>query len=155
MAHPDCCGGDDDHNLLGCPLCGGLGHAVSSVTLHAMLPSAALEAGDEGFRFCGTPECGAVYYAPGGGAPILRDGLAVRVGVKEDGADAPLCYCFGINRGQVARAAQDGAPASVGIRTRIKAEGCHCERLNPSGRCCLGDVEAVERESGGQASGRR
>lgn len=29
------------------------------------------------------------------------------------------------------------------IKAKIKDPGCSCETLNPSGRCCLGDINAL------------
>lgn len=60
-----------------------------------------------------------------------------------------VCYCFGHTvgsiRDEVHRAGRSTVVAD--ITAKIKAGACDCERLNPSGRCCLGEVIAVVKDA--------
>ena len=59
-----------------------------------------------------------------------------------------LCYCFGYDeshiRDELTRSGRTTIPEKIG---KLIGEGlCACDTLNPSGRCCLGEVnKAVER----------
>jgi len=64
------------------------------------------------------------------------------VTIKDQGDQVPVCYCFDFKRGDLR---QDLAESGrTDIPERIKkgiAEGrCACERKNPQGACCLGNV---------------
>jgi hypothetical protein len=91
---------------------------------------------DEGKRyfFCSDPECDIVYFSEDD-AVITRQQLRSVVGVKENNADAPVCYCFGVTRAD--------AMADPSIREYVaeqtKMKHCSCDVSNPSGRCCLKD----------------
>jgi len=151
--HPDCCGGGDDHDPLGCPLCGQRGHGVPPETVDAFVPEAHREESGS-FWFCDTPECAVAFYPPGCGAPVFVSELPVPTGVKAPFSDtAPLCHCFGITRGEVVARAASDHPASAEVAERMKSEGCACAIKNPTGQCCLGDVRAVEGAQTGQKSG--
>jgi len=91
---------------------------------------------DNGRRyfFCDDPDCDVVYFADDDSV-ILKSQLRTKVGVKEAGDDALLCYCYGVTR--------NDALNNPGIRDFIVRETrlgrCACETSNPSGRCCLKD----------------
>lgn len=53
-----------------------------------------------------------------------------------------LCYCFGYGPDHLrADLRRNGASTILeGITAELRAGNCDCERLNPSGRCCLGEV---------------
>ncbi len=91
---------------------------------------------DKGRRyfFCDDPDCDVAYFADDDSV-ILKSQLRTKVGVKEAGDDAMLCYCYGVTRGD--------ALSNPGIRDFIVAETgqrrCACDTSNPSGRCCLKD----------------
>jgi hypothetical protein len=132
-----------------CPSCGAAGRTVPDRTLRAFLsPDRAAPLLAARPRFCRTPACAVVYYGEAGGA-VRKPELPVRVGLKEPRDPIPLCYCFGFSRGDVR--AEIAATGTTTIPTRIAAEiragRCACEVRNPSGACCLGDVNrAVEEE---------
>ena len=91
---------------------------------------------DSGRRyfFCDDPDCDVVYFGDDDSV-ILKSQLRTQVGVKEAGDDAPLCYCFGITRGDAL-----GDPAIRDFVVERTRQGlCSCETSNPSGRCCLKD----------------
>ena len=131
------------NNSVACPFCGCPGHSVEALTLRALLrPELVLQLRDIAYHFCATPACPVVYFAPGDDNPFMSEGLKVRVGVKVADPPRPICYCFGHTveslREEVATA---GLSKAVGaIQAVVKAGTCRCEVMNPSGRCCLGDV---------------
>ncbi|MDH4229005.1 MAG: hypothetical protein OEW11_04550 [Nitrospirota bacterium] len=144
MAHPDCCGGDDDRDPLACPVCGERGHGVDASTATSFVPAVHLdEAGGGGFWFCDTPGCAVAYYPPGG-TPVFAGEIDIAVGIKSPDPAALWCYCFGITRQAVRERMASTDPASAEIARRIRAEGCDCVTKNPSGQCCLGAIRALE-----------
>ncbi len=56
-----------------------------------------------------------------------------------------VCYCFGVTREQIAdelmRTGACKLPSQ--IYEAIRDGRCDCERLNPAGRCCLGELNRV------------
>ena len=58
---------------------------------------------------------------------------------SDESADV-RCYCFGITVEDLRR---DGPTHLAFVETKIRAGECDCARLNPRGRCCLGDLRAV------------
>ena len=137
------------HTKAPCPLCGALGASVPAITLESLLTPSALrtiEGKTEGWHFCQTPACEAVYFQ---NASILRQThLRIPVGLKEGIRPAMVCYCFewSIERMQEEIERQGYTQALDDIKHNMDTIGCDCSRRNPSGRCCLGDVKkAIER----------
>ncbi len=122
-----------------CPVSGFEGKPVDWTTV------AALTIGPvpprQNFRLCRDPECEVVYYGSAGA--VLRIGdLNVQPGFKE-GSDGLVCYCFLHHEADIA--CQLGEQGTTDIFDSIKHEvqvgNCACEVRNPSGKCCLGEVE--------------
>lgn len=133
-----------------CPECAQHGQPVERLTLKALLchqALARLEAGS--YWFCTTPTCQVVYFSEGDCSIYHKPDLKVRVGCKEIDDPIPLCYCFGHTvtsvREEIARTQQ--STVMTNITTHIQAGRCGCEVNNPSGKCCLGDVNKFARES--------
>jgi hypothetical protein len=132
--------------------CRSRGCASRSVTRKTMLlmlkPEHFARVGAGHYRFCTDPECRVVYFPEGEGATFTTDDLRVRIGVKAKQDPIPLCYCFGFDEGdareEIARTGQTSIPQS--IATLLKQGMCACPERNPSGACCLGEVnKAVKR----------
>lgn len=135
-----------------CPRCGEGGLAVADETILAILkPGHAAPLLAQGRRFCRTRSCTVLYYGPDGRV-VEKGAAAVRVGLKETEDPIPLCYCFGFTRAdvrsQVAERGTSDIPAR--IAAEIRAGRCACRRKNPSGQCCLGEVEAAVRDAKGR-----
>lgn len=118
-------------------------------TLRAILKpehAAGLLAGER--RFCGTPHCPVLYYGADGRV-VEKGAAAIRVGVKETEDPIPLCYCFGFTRADVRREMAETGDSSIPdrIEAEVRAGRCACERKNPSGACCLGEVRNAVREA--------
>lgn len=132
-----------------CASCGSGSRLVTRRTVLLMLKPELLDrAGDGEYRFCTGPDCRVVYFTDGGGPCFTTEDLRVRVGLKEKDDPVPLCYCFGFDeqgaREEIARTGQCSIPRRV--KTLIKQGMCACAERNPSGSCCLGEVNrAVKR----------
>ena len=131
-----------------CGACRAPGRPVGRKTVLLMLKPELLERAAEGeYRFCPDPDCRVVYFA-GGGLSFSTADLRVRVGLKEKEDPVPLCYCFGFDerdvREEIAREGRSSVPER--ISALIKQGMCACPERNPSGACCLGEVNrAVKR----------
>jgi len=132
-----------------CPVAGRAGRRVPSITVRGLVRNPATSDGAEvGWFYCDLADCDVVYFEPGGRV-IRKEELTVRVGAKEKEPPRTLCYCFGHTveeiREEIERTGRCTVAAS--IRGRIRAGECRCELVNPSGSCCLGEVERVVRET--------
>lgn len=139
-----------------CPHDGSPGQAVQLVTLNSLLNWQALERliPMEIYQFCPSSECEVVYFNDSGQIFKASD-LRVSVFQKSKADDTPVCYCFGLTRGQIAmqiaKASADGVAASEGAANLIIADiiertrtlGCDCMSSNPQGSCCLKNVRKV------------
>jgi hypothetical protein len=56
--------------------------------------------------------------------------------------DGLICYCFKHSKKELYEAIKNGSEQEVidDIKAKIKDPGCFCETANPSGKCCLGDI---------------
>jgi hypothetical protein len=125
-----------------CPQCRVAGRSVIRQTvLHHVLAEHLARVGDEAYRFCPQPDCEVVYYGENGAIFTVTD-LRDLVSEKTSGDERPICYCFGFTEGhareEIARTGSSAIPQQ--ISQFIKAGLCACEARNPSGACCLGQV---------------
>ncbi len=138
-----------------CPRCGQVGRVVGDETILAILkPGHADGLLAVERRFCRTPSCAVLYYGADG--RIVEKGAAsVRVGVKETEDPLPLCYCFGFSRADVRRDVAEHGDSDIPARiaAEVRAKRCSCEVKNPSGACCLGEVNQAVKVARG-VSGR-
>ncbi len=75
----------------------------------------------------------------------IKEDVRVRVGIKETEDPIPVCYCFGWTREKIFNQIKEQgfSTAIQEISAKVKAGECACEINNPSGRCCLGEVNKV------------
>jgi len=102
------------------------------------------------YYFCEAQDCDVVYFALEPQALIFRRGdLLVRVGAKETAGPIPVCYCFGFTRKNIQDelVARGRSTIVEEITREVKAGNCACEVKNPSGKCCLGSVRLLIRDS--------
>ncbi len=137
-----------------CPRCGQVGRVVGDETILAILkPGHADGLLAVERRFCRTPSCAVLYYGADG--RIVEKGAAsVRVGVKETEDPVPLCYCFGFSRADVRRDVAERGDSDIPARiaAEVRAKRCSCEVKNPSGACCLGEVNQAVKVARGVSS---
>ncbi|MBI3911440.1 MAG: (2Fe-2S)-binding protein [Armatimonadetes bacterium] len=132
-----------------CPECRRKGRRVEPVTLKALLlPPALARLENTPYHFCPTPTCPVVYFAVEAESIYHKKDLKVRVGLKEVDDPIPVCYCFGHTRTsvweEIRRTGQSTAVQS--ITAHVQAGRCACEVNNPSGACCLGEVNKAVKE---------
>ncbi len=128
-----------------CPSCGAMGRTVPDVTISAMLPrDPALRLLGLERRFCKTPSCSVLYYRADG-RTVDKGEARVRVALKERTPPTTICYCFDVSAEDLRREVQTvgRAPSAERIKAEVRAGNCSCERKNPSGACCLAEINAV------------
>jgi hypothetical protein len=133
----------------GCVNCGQASRPVTRKTMLLMLKPELFErVSDDNYRFCSDPYCRIVYFMEGEGATFTTEDLRVRVGLKEREDPIPLCYCFGFYeadaREEIARIGVTTIPQR--ITALIKQGMCACPERNPSGACCLGEVNKAVKQ---------
>ncbi len=130
-----------------CPECGKQGKPVQKITLESFLKDL-VEIQGKAYWFCVTRDCDTVYFALDGTSRFHKKDLKVRVGIKETEDPIPLCYCFGWDRKKIwdEIEATGKSTAVESITKEVKAGNCFCERSNPQGTCCLGNVSQAVKE---------
>lgn len=123
-----------------CRSCEGPSRPVSRKTVLLMLKPELIEQGT--YSLCSARRCPVVYFEEHGSQVFTSDDLRVSVGVKASEDPIALCYCFGFDeshiREEIFRTGNTTIPERI---TRLIREGlCACETRNPSGVCCLGEV---------------
>jgi hypothetical protein len=136
-----------------CGACGNKAHRVKRLTVeHMICGERQYEITDAQYYFCGTPDCNVIYFSNQNGQYFTKSDVRVRVGLKEKEDPVPICYCFDFTEAMVlAELLANGhtmIPAL--ISSRIKAGHCACEVKNPSGRCCLGEVNKAVKQIEGK-----
>jgi Zinc binding domain len=126
-----------------CVNCGIQSKPVSRKTVLLMLKPQLLEEALTGkYRFCATRDCPIVYLEEDGNRVFTRNDLRVVVGAKSITDPIPLCYCFGFNESHLREEISETGNTTIPERiSNLIREGlCACESRNPSGGCCLGEV---------------
>ncbi len=150
-----CSGGSCESSGVGvsgvsaCPRCGAVGKLVGDETILSILkPGHADGLLAVERRFCRTPSCAVLYYGADGRV-VEKGAASVRVGLKETEDPIPLCYCFEFTRAHVRQEIAETGDSTIPDRidAEIRAGRCACERKNPSGACCLGDVRRAVKEA--------
>lgn len=144
-----------------CPRCRQPGRAVSASTVAALLkPEASRRlATADGYYFCATRDCDAAYFKSGADDVILQREVRVPIFQKSSDPARPVCYCFGYTVEAVQSEVRAKGVSSIleDIKARCAQGLSTCERSNPQGSCCLGNVQRLIREvatgTGPSASG--
>ena len=127
-----------------CKECGNTGKQVLEITLRSMVKEPVFVAieNPDGFYFCETSACEVVYFNNEQQVYLHKQEVKVKVGIKETENPVPVCYCFGWTKERIfEQIRQLGYSTAVKeIGAKIKADECDCDKKNPSGRCCLGEV---------------
>ncbi len=97
------------------------------------------------WSFCTTAACPTAYYA--GETEIARDAVRVPIFQKESAEDRLVCYCFDHSVRDVRAATRADATNAIveEIMQACRRGLDRCEKTNPQGRCCLGNVRALLR----------
>lgn len=139
--HEECC--KIKTSVCPCPICGNPGRKVTPLTLGNHVPSPMCEEIGDDVTFCLNPDCDVVYCNPAGN--VVRKGQTkLPVTIKDPRDEVFVCYCFEHKRGDLRADLKGKGKGKTDIPDRIRQgvkEGrCDCERKNPQGACCLGNV---------------
>ncbi len=129
-----------------CRQCGAQGRKVQLETMESLLKPEALDGRrDTTYFFDRTPGCEVVYFSNQADSYFAKDELRVRVGIKESESPVPICYCFGHTAESARKEILETGRSTVAdrITAAVQAGDCACEIKNPSGTCCLGEVNQV------------
>jgi hypothetical protein len=103
---------------------------------------------DTNYFFDRTADCDVVYFSNQGDSYFTKDALTVRVGIKANEPPTPICYCFGHTKESAGREflATGRSTVAERITAEVQVGNCSCQIKNPSGKCCLGDVQRVVKQ---------
>lgn len=128
-----------------CPQCESKGRAIKPVTLEAQVVPARLDrlAEHQGWRLCTTESCEVVYFRDNE-VVILGETRGVPFHKCED-PQRLVCFCFEHSVAEVEADVYANGTSMIqaSIRAECRAGRDDCERKNPQGRCCLGNVVRV------------
>ncbi len=133
-----------------CPASGFAGKPVDWTTVAAL--ARARVPPKQAFQLCRDAKCEVVYYGSTG-TVLTVDDLTVLPGFKNAG-DGLVCYCFLHRRADIARQLGETGESDIfdSIKAEVRGGNCACEVRNPSGKCCLGEVQeaiaSLEKEQG-------
>lgn len=136
--------------VMNCPVNGSRSKRVDTLTVKSLVRKLPLGMPDSQYYFCDSPDCEVVYFPLDAQGPVFRCGdLLVPVGVKQTAGPIPICYCFGFTRQDIEDEIAKTGRSTVAdrIAAEVRAGHCACEVKNPSGKCCLGNVTRVVRDS--------
>lgn len=134
-----------------CPRCDGQNHAIDRITLEAQTRRGRLDAipqhERDGWRLCTSKPCEVVYFR-GEEVVVLGETRAVPFHKSAD-SERLVCFCFEHSVAELEAdvAANGTSTIQASIKAACKAGQDDCERKNPQGRCCLGNVGQVVKRS--------
>ena len=136
-----------------CPVCGNAGRKVTTLTLDQHVPARLRTSIGPDATFCLNPECEVIYCNPQDFV-IKRGETLAPVTIKDPSDEVLVCYCFEHCRGDLRRDIVKTGTTDIPqrITAEVKAGHCDCERKNPQGACCLGNVAAAINEIKGEIS---
>ncbi|MFQ5640385.1 MAG: hypothetical protein ACE5IR_20590 [bacterium] len=132
-----------------CNVCGHKGKPVLKMTPeHLLFEQQASQLSDVQYHFCMTQDCDVVYFSNASGQYFRKQDVRVRVGSKESDDPIPVCYCFNFTQAKIFDEIRTTghSTAAAEITQKVKAGKCQCEIKNPSGRCCLGEVNRTVKQ---------
>lgn len=128
-----------------CPRCGTKGRTIKPATLAAQVLHDRLAhiAEHDGWRICSSDSCEVVYFSDRQ-VVVLGETGAVPFHKSGD-PDRLVCFCFRHSAADLeADIAEHGTSTiRASIKAECKAGRDDCEKQNPQGRCCLGNVGQI------------
>jgi copper chaperone CopZ len=138
-----------------CPGCAAPGQKISQLTLTEHTDADRTETLDRtaDWRHCRTRKCSTGYFSSAGETVQMEAMLSLPF-AKGDDPQRLVCFCFEHRVAAVAADARrsDGPTLQAEIAAACRAGQDDCERQNPAGRCCLGNVGAVVAEALGEST---
>lgn len=142
-----CCNVKKNKETSICKECSQKGIYVKNITLKSLVKESRIQTIKDlhGFYFCETPTCKVVYFNNDQNIYLFKEDIKVRVGIKETEEPIPVCYCFGWTREKIFNQIKElGKSLAIEeISAKCKLGESACEINNPSGRCCLDEVNKV------------
>ena len=141
----DCCTEKSSELIRpGCPGCGASCHRVSLITLlhQVKFPfNQQLEEQDD-YYFCPNRHCDIGYFSTI--STIPKQHLLSCHNIQAGW----LCYCFDVSEARFRSAITAGTIGTLQgfVINKTRAGLCACEVRNPSGRCCLATLKAMEKD---------
>lgn len=128
-----------------CPRCGERGQSVDRLTVAAL--TTGIAPADQRYWLCRQLACEVVYFGEDATVIMAAD-MTVAPGFKSKAPEALVCYCFQHRRGDLEAELAAGGETTIPkrISAEVEAGNCACEVRNPSGKCCLGEVQRVSQE---------
>lgn len=125
-----------------CPFCKKEANKVFPTTIKAMIKQEYKKdiTNFDSFHFCSNPTCSVIYFKDK--KVIKQNELIKEVGLKEWINPKTICYCFNITKEKLIENALLYGKENVvkNIKRKIAKFKCDCKRTNPSGQCCLNDI---------------
>ena len=90
------------------------------------------------WRYCPNPACEIVFFL--GDDVVNEREVICQVGAKALAKPAPVCFCFAHTAEDIRTDVNTHDGSSIikaGVKAAVADGLCACERLNPSGVCCL------------------
>lgn len=139
MSESCCAVTPESATILLCPKSNSAGRPVDWTTVAALTSGRVPPQQD--FRLCRDPECEVVYFGSKE-AVLAADDLNVVPGFK-NGSAGLVCYCFLHRTSDIERQLGESGTTDIleSIKYEVQAGNCACEVRNPSGKCCLGEVQ--------------
>lgn len=137
-----------------CPKCTNAGVIVELITPKSLLKDDYKKQvrTETVYKFCKNSNCDVAYFTEDSTHFFLIDQLRDKATLKDKGLDVKVCYCFGHTRQSILSELQMTGETKVleDVKSKMKDPGCFCERSNPQGGCCLGNITSwiKEAESG-------
>jgi acetoin utilization deacetylase AcuC-like enzyme len=139
-----------------CPECGKPGRKVSPLTVqsHTVLEHFRSLEASESWQFCRTPSCSIGYFSSPKREAVTLDAMKTTPFPKSDDPARLVCFCFEHTVEAVTEDLRKHPESTIkaDIREACRGGQDDCERMNPEGLCCLGNVALVIRNAGGGSS---
>jgi len=128
-----------------CPRSDSVGQPVKWTTMVAL--SAVPIPPRQAISLCLDQDCEVVYFGDRG-LELRRADLHTVPGFKVGDGDL-VCYCFHHSRTAIEQEVRtlSSSPTVDEIRRQVKEKNCACEVRNPTGKCCLRDVQQIIEET--------
>lgn len=134
-----------------CPKCSFKGVVVELITPQTLLDDVHKELLRANciYKFCKNLNCDVAYFTDDPLHLFTKENLTVKATLKDKGLDVKVCYCFGHTRQSILTELQTSGDTKVleDVKSKMKDPGCFCERSNPQGSCCLGNVTSWVNEA--------
>ena len=133
-----------------CPVSGTLSKKVLHETLDNLIvqDKRHLISEEVQYYYCSESDCPVIYFSNEEAPVIEKSDLSVKVFFKDNGEDVNVCYCFNWTRKRITDQIESTGSSTAfdEITDEVKAGRCECEKKNPKGDCCLGDVSRFTAE---------